>query len=306
MIILLYHNVVRHRPSAFNMLSRPGWHAVGDFDEEIRSIAERFDIVPLDDIANAVRDGRSISRACAITFDDGYAGAYEYAVPILEKYRATATFFVITQQLCDTGPPTYDYFDRLEAAVYLTEAKAIDLSEEGLGAHELTCDECKLAFLRGLRRSIDSLSWDEQVRANQRFSEQLAVPEDRLLEYLSHEVFQPMAWSDVEELRRAGHAIGSHTRTHRVLSQLGAQDLAWELAGSRDDLHSHGADGALALAYPLGQAQHYSGEVIAATRSAGYAYAVSARPGINDTTTGPFELRRSTFRDVKKLRKVLG
>ena len=33
MIILLYHNVVLHRPSAFNMLARPDWLSVDELEE---------------------------------------------------------------------------------------------------------------------------------------------------------------------------------------------------------------------------------------------------------------------------------
>ncbi len=303
MIILLYHNVLAHRPSAFNMLARPDWLTIDEFDEEIASLAERFDLVSLDDIAGAVREGRRIPRACAVTFDDGYSGAYKYGLPVLEKYGATGAYFVITEHVQDGGPVSYDYFDRLEAQVYLTKADAVDLTEFGLRAMPLTCDACKLAFLKYFSREIKTVPGSQQERLNERLREQLDVREEELVGYLGHEVFQPMSWDNVAELRRRGCAVGSHSRSHRALSQLGAKELQCEVAGSYDDLRGRVGPDGLSLAYPFGQAEHYNSEVVVAARAAGFAYALTAITGVNDEQTDLFELRRTTFRDLKKLRQ---
>jgi peptidoglycan/xylan/chitin deacetylase (PgdA/CDA1 family) len=304
MIILLYHNVLAHRPSAFNMLARPDWLTVEKFDEEIASLAERFDLVSLDDIAAAVRDGRRIPRACAITFDDGYSGAFKYGLPVLEKYGTTGAYFVITQHVQDGGPVSYDYFDRLEAQVWLSEVEAVDLTEFGLAAMPLTCDACKLAFLKYFSLEIKTVPGSQQEQLNEGLREQLGVSEEQLAGYLGHEVFQPMSWDNVAQLRRRGCVVGSHSRSHRALSQLDADDLECEVAGSYGDLSAHVESAGPALAYPFGQAEHYNGEVVAAARKAGFAYALTAITGVNDEQTDVFELRRTTFRDLKKLRQA--
>ncbi len=302
MIILLYHNILAHRPSAFNMLARPDWLTIDEFDEEIASLAERFDIVSLDDIADAVKHGRSISRACAITFDDGYSGAYKYGLPVLEKYGATATYFVITGQLDGDATSAYDFFDRLEARVFLTKAGSIDLSGFGLNAMPLTCDACKLAFVKYMNREIKTVPESQYKRVAASLYEQLGVDESATIAYLSHEVFQPMSWDDVGDVWRRGHVVGSHSRSHRALSQLDEQTLSREVRGSYDDLSSHVNAETFGLAYPFGLAEHYNEAVIDASKGAGFSYALTAIPGVNDEHTSPFELRRATFRELKKLR----
>ena len=46
----------------------------------------------------------------------------------------------------------------------------------------------------------------------------------------------PMSWDDVEELAASGWEIGSHTRTHRLLSRLPPEEVAEELSGSRREI----------------------------------------------------------------------
>jgi peptidoglycan/xylan/chitin deacetylase (PgdA/CDA1 family) len=303
MIILLYHNVLEHRPSAFNMLARPDWVTVAEFEEEIASLADRFEFVSVDAIAAAVREGRRIPRACAITFDDGYLGAYKYGLPILEQYGATAAYYVITQHLSGDQAKVYDFFDKLEARLWMTKADALDLTEFGGELLPLRCDACKVDALKKVSALSKAVHESQQVRLSGALAEQLVADQEGVQEYLSHEAFQPMTWDDLVDIRRRGSEVGSHSRSHRALSQLDEKTLDCEIRGSHEDLASHvDADG-IGIAYPFGQQEHYSPNVVAAAREAGYAYALTATTGINHEQTPLFELRRSTFRELKKLRK---
>jgi len=305
MIILLYHNVIAHRPSAFNMLARPDWLTVDEFDGEIASLAERFDIVSVDDIASAVSSRRRIPRACAITFDDGYRGAYKYGLPVVEKHGATAAYFVITGQFDGDATSAYDFFDRLEAQVFLTKAANIDLGKVGLNAMPLTCDACKLAFLKYMNREIKTVPESQYDAVVGALDAQLGVDESATMEYLSHEAFQPMSWDDVDDVRRRGHIIGSHSRSHRALSQLEEETLSCEVAGSYDDLRRHCGEDGFAIAYPFGLQEHYNEDVTDACKKAKFSYGLTAITGVNDEHASPFELRRATFRELKKLRRAI-
>jgi len=58
--------------------------------------------VNLEQVTQWVRNGTPIpERSVVITFDDGFEGNYTTALPLLEKYGFTATFFVATNRIGD-------------------------------------------------------------------------------------------------------------------------------------------------------------------------------------------------------------
>ena len=50
MLIVNYHNVLAHRPSAFNMLVRQEWTLQKDFERQMADIAERYRVVALSEL----------------------------------------------------------------------------------------------------------------------------------------------------------------------------------------------------------------------------------------------------------------
>jgi peptidoglycan/xylan/chitin deacetylase (PgdA/CDA1 family) len=77
----------------------------------------------------------------------------------------------------------------------------------------------------------------------------------------------PMSWDQLRHLADAGWEIGSHTRTHPRLTQLGDQALAEELIGSRRDCERRLGGPCESLAYPYGD---HDPRVVEASDDAGY------------------------------------
>ena len=73
-------------------------------------------------------------------------------------------------------------------------------------------------------------------------------------------------WDAVAVLAEAGWEVGSHGRTHRLLSALPDDELDEELSGSRAAIESHGYACA-SISYPFGEVED---RVIRAARVAGY------------------------------------
>lgn len=76
-----------------------------------------------------------------------------------------------------------------------------------------------------------------------------------------------MSWDQLGELADAGWEIGSHTRLHARLPELGDDALAEELSVSRQECEMRLGRPCLTIAYPYGSAD---GRVVAAAEAAGY------------------------------------
>ena len=79
----------------------------------------------------------------------------------------------------------------------------------------------------------------------------------------------PMSWDQLGELAETGWEIGSHTRTHPHLTQVGDDALREELVRSREEVESR-LGRCTTLAYPYGD---HDERVVAAAGAAGYAAA---------------------------------
>lgn len=92
-LILCYHNVVAadDRPAGDTSLHL----SVDRFAAQIRWLAGHYDVVSLRAMADHIRHGESVRGMAALTFDDGYAGVFENAVPVLEAHHLPATVFVV-------------------------------------------------------------------------------------------------------------------------------------------------------------------------------------------------------------------
>jgi peptidoglycan/xylan/chitin deacetylase (PgdA/CDA1 family) len=120
---------------------------------------------------------------------------------------------------------------------------------------------------------------------------------------------EPLSWDDVEELLELGHEIGSHTRTHPNLVELGPAVLEEELSSSRDELQERLGRPIAHFSAPYGDRARFSPEVSHAARAAGYASCSTALRGLNLSAADVFSLRRDHLeagRPVTDLRYFLG
>lgn len=90
---------------------------------------------------------------------------------------------------------------------------------------------------------------------------------DHWLDTTNADELTPMSWDELRLLAERGWEIGSHSRSHARLVQLGDADLDEELIGSRAELEHGLARPCTVLAYPYGEADE---RVIASAGAAGY------------------------------------
>lgn len=104
-----------------------------------------------------------------------------------------------------------------------------------------------------------------------------------------------LTWPLLRSLERRGVAIGSHTVSHRDLTEVTDAELRAELVNSRRALEHRLGHRVQWLAYPFGA---YDGRVVQAAGRAGYVVAVSTMPGACQESNHPLELRRIRVLDT--------
>jgi peptidoglycan/xylan/chitin deacetylase (PgdA/CDA1 family) len=95
--------------------------------------------------------------------------------------------------------------------------------------------------------------------------------------------------TQIQQIKSAGHEIGSHTQTHPYLTTLSGQNLINEVSSSKTDLtNTMGISGVDTFVYPYGD---YDANVRQAVINAGYIGARSVDRGMNYRDTDKFTLK---------------
>ena len=98
--VLLYHNFVKvvpeEDPDNFNYINTPE-----SFEENIKAFLENgYTIMSMKELAECDKGKAELpSKPIIITFDDGYYSNYEYIYPILKKYNAKVSIFIVTDKI---------------------------------------------------------------------------------------------------------------------------------------------------------------------------------------------------------------
>ena len=283
--ILIFHRVLSQPDPLF-----PGEQDARRFNETLSWVARWFRVLPLDEAVSGLRNGTLPARAAAITFDDGYADNATNALPILQRHKMAATFFIATSFM-DGGRM---WNDSIIEAVRGCRAKVLDLGDAGLGSYVLdTQGQRRVAIeaLLGLIKYLDPIKRVEAVAWVMQWAGS-ALPDDLM-----------MSSRQVKQLRNAGMQIGAHTCDHPILARLSDEDASIEISLSKAALESLLQEPVTLFAYPNGKpGKDYLAKHAAMVQRAGFAAAVSTAPGVSTAATDRFQLPRFSPWDPGRLR----
>jgi len=96
------------------------------FERHCRLIADACDPISLADFRDARLSGRALPpRSVLVTFDDGYRGVLEHALPVLERYGIPAAVFVSAAPVFDGQHFWFDALSRREGETAVVKARAL-------------------------------------------------------------------------------------------------------------------------------------------------------------------------------------
>jgi len=273
--VLSYHRVNRDDDPFFPALP------TAVFERQMAFVASAYVVLPVEELADRMRQGTLPRNALAITFDDGYRDNLTHAAPILARHGLPATVFVVTGAI-GTAEPLW--FDRL--ALAFKGSRATAWSAPWGQVVRLESADQRLAALRQTLTRFKRMANAERRRRVEGVLADLGVGDERPLKNLM------LSWDDAQALMGLGVTIGAHTVSHPILSQLGAEEARAEIAGSWSAIRSSCGRAPRAFAYPNGGRDDYNDGVISMVRDAGFTCAVTTRFGVNTAATPPYELRR--------------
>lgn len=275
--ILIFHRVLPQPDPLF-----PGEPDADRFDQILTWVGRWFQVLPLDHAVAGLTSGNLPPRALAITFDDGYADNATVALPLLQRHKMTATFFVATGFL-DGGRM---WNDTLIEAVRTYSRSIIDLRDFGLGQY-------RAHTMAERRTAIYSLLAQVKYQESETRQRTVAAIAGALEGKLPGDLM--MSTGQVIGLRDAGMQIGAHTRSHPILSTLSDEAARVEMDGSKRDLEHILGEAVTMFAYPNGKpGRDYLARHADMAREVGFAAAVSTAPGVSTGLTPTFQLPRFT------------
>ena len=283
--VLIFHRVLAEPDSLF-----PDEMHARRFDVLCGWLASWFNVLSLDEAVARLKTGDLPARAACITFDDGYADNHQVALPILQKYGLTATFFIATGFL-DGGRM---WNDTLIESIRGCSLPVLDLSSLGWGHHALGSIDDRRAAIAFLIHQIKYLSVAQRITVTEQVAHLARAQLPRELMMTTH---------GVKAMRHAGMQIGAHTESHPILARLSDEQARQEIQGSKRFLEQLLGERVSLFAYPNGKpGEDYTQRSVDLVRSLGFDAAVSTQWGASGAGDDLFQIRRFTPWDHARLR----
>jgi len=184
--------------------------------------------------------------AVSITYDDASRHQFTRALPLMERLKLPATFFVITGPI--TGSQYHGKFVGRPVAQIIKESAAIPTNEHNF------LERCSAAGYLGCQGTISY-----HTRAGGLYSsgkkEQAYRLMDTLYAKVRHGDFPPgyepcpeykeaigSTWQDFQKDAAKGYEIASHSITHATMPGLDEANIRYELEKSKEEIRNHLGD----------------------------------------------------------------
>jgi len=272
-LVVGYHQVVKTCHADARSGIRAMQTSSAMLEKHLDWIGQRYRIVSLDEFGEQLNRGEKPARPlAAITFDDGYRDVYLNAFPILARKGIPATIFVVTDIVGTTEPPLHD-------RLYLVLARAFD--KWSLPTVTLSELLNRLDIVPSQPKQIMQSVPDPFLTLRALFNTLCQSDIHRLLYSLESEFrierhileeVQPLSWEMLAEMNQAGITIGSHTRSHALLTSESGTRIRQEIEGSRQALEAHLGSPVKHFAYPDGR---FDIRAVRAVEASGFQFAYS-------------------------------
>jgi peptidoglycan/xylan/chitin deacetylase (PgdA/CDA1 family) len=272
-LVLCYHRVVEDFRASLRGSIPAMLTSRRMLERHLDWIGRRHRFVTLDEVGARLEDGGGGAQpAAAITFDDGYRDVYDHAFPLLRRKGIPFAVFVVTDLVGTSRIPLYDRLYALLSRAGPDGRRGPRAAARGPAAPERGRSAPGLELLARVppdpqAATVSLLGMLSQAQLEglvRRLEEEIPLDPGEL------DGSTPMTWEMVSTMRRAGTVIGSHTRTHALLTVESRATARRETVESRHALQGQ-LDGPIEhFAYPDGR---FDPGVVDLVAQAGYRFA---------------------------------
>ncbi|MES2761308.1 MAG: polysaccharide deacetylase family protein [Bacteroidota bacterium] len=275
------------------------------FDKCIGHIKQKYEIITIEDLTEPL----AAKKYATISFDDGYKDNIEYALPILEKHKVKASFYVVTDCI-DKNIPTWTYI--LDYLFLKTNKTKIDLNfdfmDSTLRSVSFGSKDSKVGYVKKLKPVLKKLTHEQR---NLILDKVAKIFNDVQLPKLM------MNWDDLKKLNELGHQVGSHTVSHCMLGTIGNdEEIRYELERSAMRIKEELGFFPKTVSYPVGS---YDDATIRLSKEVGYKIGLAVKQDVyvpgNDTifevprielyNESWFKTRLRISHTLEKIKKVI-
>lgn len=289
LIVLMYHRILPFDDTRAH-IEEPGMIVAPEtLRLHLEIIEKEFEIMQLSEWVKQKNDGSILpARACAITFDDGWADNYEFAFPILKDMGIPASIFLTSDMI---GTRKMFWPERLSRIV-----REIALHHYQHWSHR---------NLEWIQAADTSYQFDSSVPSTEELSELIAsaktladneihsrldVIEKDLKLSLPDSAHSLLNWDQISDMIDSGIIeVGSHTCHHiRLNSTTPPEVLEKEIISSKQQIEHKTGQEVTTFCFPNGD---YSSSALALVRQY-YNCALTTKPGFNTIDNDNYLLQR--------------
>lgn len=263
------------------------------FDWMVRLISRNFNVLPVGEAVEHLKNGTLPPAAACITFDDGYKDNLTVALPILKRHGVAATFFIATGFL-GGGRMWNDDIIGAVRALSSRSIRSIDWSEFGLGRHDLDSDAHCCAAIAAVLGKLKYAPHDIRATTAREIARCAGLDDTSNL---------MMTPDEVRRLRASAMEIGGHTSSHPILTSLDDDDAFAEILRGKSELEEILDERVETFAYPNGNPERdFAPKHLDMVREAGFSAAVTTERGVGRPGDDPLLIPRFTPWDRTPLR----
>ena len=301
-VILTYHRVVSDH-MVMDEHIQPGMYVRGQsFETHVAYLRKRFTIISLDELLDLWRTSRlkSDQSYCVITFDDGWKDNYQFAFPVLMKYRVPATIFLATEFI---GTARWFWPDQM--MFLLEKCRQHTTCEADRKAFSTVLAETAGVMLSAADGMFRRVETGTPIDANViiEFCKGVEVSRiHQIIDRLSHALHLDLPthrvllnWDEVREMAGNGVTFGSHSGSHRIMTQIPLSDVKTELIDSKKTMLAQGIKPVPVFCYPNG---NFDWDIQELVRESGYLAAVGCEVGLEGVKPSDlFALKRVSLHE---------